>query len=96
MLDINERYNRAKNLEIEEMNEAGFDYEGPALEFNDPEALKQIRKRELIAQKEIAWRGSEDVELVISFYQNFLYGSTMTTRLLMNKNKTKQDAYVID
>lgn len=68
MLDINEKYHRAKNEEINEMNLKGAAYVGPAVEFNDPEALIEIRRRELIAQKEITWQGSDDIELVSAYY----------------------------
>ena len=54
MLDINERYNKMKNDEIAVMERNPAKYDGPAVEFNDPKQLKEIKKREDIAQKEIA------------------------------------------
>ena len=62
-------------------------YNGPALEFNDPEEASQIRSKEEVFMKMLKWNGAEDVELVSDYFLDLLWSSCKTTAALIKDKK---------
>ena len=87
MLKIYSDYEKTKKDAIDEMMRKPKSYNGPALEFNDPEQASQIRDKEEKLKKMLQWNGDEDVELVSGMYLDSLWESCKTTAALVKEKK---------
>ena len=87
MLKIFNDYEKTKRDAIDEMMKKPKSYNGPALEFNDPEQSEQIRKKENKLKKMLKWNGDEDVENVSNMFLDVLWDSCKTTAALVKEKK---------
>ena len=87
MLKLYNEYQKVKQDEIDMMIAKPKSYNGPALEFNNPDEAVAIREREMIAQKMLQWNGDEDVEKVSEAFLDFLWSSSKTTARMIKEKK---------
>jgi hypothetical protein len=80
-------YEHTKEVEFKKMIDMPKTYNGPALNFMDPELAKKIREVEARTKKQLEWRGDEDLEVLALMFTKLL---TAPSGIVINEDTPSQ------